>query len=192
MAQIVSAKISQDSINLPIDAEGKLTYQGVVKVDSTMKKAELYRKAREWFVNMSADSKQVLQLDDKAEGQLIGKGSRKYSIQMRGAYGIAFYESIPNKFTVKIESKDGKYRYKIYDISGESPAFSSLISTFLINYETDYKFYLTKVLPTLNTPYKKQYYKRNEQRLSGLDVEMKEIISSLEKAMRSPLSKDDF
>lgn len=91
---------------LPIDKNtGLFSYQEVV--DQTGSQAELYARAREWFVNTYKDANKVIQLDDPKSGQLIGKG--KFTV----------YLSMNNRFvqhTVTIEVKENKYRYTITNL----------------------------------------------------------------------------
>jgi hypothetical protein len=66
--------ISFNSIaQLPIDpTTQKFTYSGVIDVDGD--KNELYMRARAWFVTMYKDADEVIQLEDKEAGKIIGKG----------------------------------------------------------------------------------------------------------------------
>lgn len=65
---------SQNTPNLPIDNETKLiTYSEVIILDSTVNKSELYSRAREWFAKAFKSSKNVIQMDDKENGKIIGK-----------------------------------------------------------------------------------------------------------------------
>lgn len=175
-------KVKLDSVKIPVDADGHIVYEEVVKVDPTMKQLDLYKKSREWFVNTFVSSKAVIQLDDKAEGQIIGKGNADYS----ALFTNMVEETITCKFTVKIESKDGRYRYKIYDLTG-----SYDLPEKVVYYDNDYKSYLTGITPKINFT-NRRYYKQNYGRLVGIDKQMKEIIASLEKAMRAPSSSGDF
>jgi hypothetical protein len=76
---------------------GEIVYMSVVNVDST-KSNELYVRANEWFVNTFKSAKDVIQLNDKEAGKIIGKG-----FFSTGLFTI--------HFTIEIQTKDGKYKY---------------------------------------------------------------------------------
>lgn len=88
---------------LPKDeTTGLFTYQEVIDQPGTPE--ELYTRAREWFVHAYKDANKVIQLDDKANSTIIGKG--KYMV----------YLSMNNRFiqhTITIEAKENRYRYTI-------------------------------------------------------------------------------
>ena len=92
---------------LPLQ-DGKVNYVGVVNVDSTSKD-ELYNRAKRWFVDKYNSGKDVIQLDDKENGEVIGKGF--FSEIWRVNW--AFSQSINVWNTVKIQVKDNKFRYEI-------------------------------------------------------------------------------
>lgn len=101
-------KNKESKIFLPIDSITNLiTYQEVVKVEG-ITKDELYIRAREWFAKTFVSAQDVIQMDDKASGKIIGKGSSSgfYSILM----SIIPYSLT---YTVSITAKDGRYRYEI-------------------------------------------------------------------------------
>src|SRR6266496_2496034 len=66
--------LSQE-IRFPVDTvTGEIKFTEVVYVDS-ISKLLLYSRAREWFTKAFKSSKAVLDLDDKENGKLIGKGN---------------------------------------------------------------------------------------------------------------------
>ena len=78
--------------------------------------SQLYSSAKEWFTITFPSGKQVIDLDDSANGKIIGKGnfnvSAKYklpSIEQRILWDV--------DFTLEILVKENKYRYKILDVS---------------------------------------------------------------------------
>ncbi|GAB4199695.1 MAG: DUF4468 domain-containing protein [Bacteroidia bacterium] len=88
-----------------------LAYTEVVQVDSVSKN-ELYNRAKVWFATTYNSVNDVLQIDNKEEGMLIGKAIMKYepnvftgSEQTKGNI----------KYTIKIFVKDGRYKYEITD-----------------------------------------------------------------------------
>lgn len=98
----------------PTNEAGKIIFTDVVKTDNATQK-QLYLSAKSWFANIFKSSQDVLQIDSKEDGILLGKGFADISIPV-------FLTDAINKlwFTIKIELKEGKYRYSIYDISREA------------------------------------------------------------------------
>lgn len=95
-------------INLPFDSITKeITYSEIVKVDSATKE-ELFYRARTWFVKTYADAKNVIQIQDKESGEIVGKGSSK----------IPFMISyILLNHAIYIYAKDGRYKYIITELT---------------------------------------------------------------------------
>ena len=85
--------------------EGKAHYE---RIDSALafNKNQLYANGKLWFVNAFKDSKEVIQLDNKDEGELIGKGNFTFNI------GVAPYRCA---FTAAVSVRDSKYRARFYD-----------------------------------------------------------------------------
>lgn len=96
------------SQDLPLK-EGKVFYETVDSAAGA--KTELYQKAKLWFANAFKDSKNVIQVDDKDNGQLVGKGNVFAPVKVMG---------MPNGnycfFTMKIDVKDSKYRIQFYNL----------------------------------------------------------------------------
>jgi hypothetical protein len=95
---------------LPKDENGNLNYNEVIQVDS-IKKDELYLRSKQFFVDVFKSAKDVIQMDDKEAGVVVGKGFNDIYIKVMG---IA--TSIQMWYTIKIQSKEGRYKYEIYDI----------------------------------------------------------------------------
>lgn len=77
-------------------------------IDSSVKGTtqQLQVKAKMWMANAFKDSKEVIQLDDKDAGEVLGKGNF-----LLGAWGARC------RFTIKISTRDNKYRCQVYDMS---------------------------------------------------------------------------
>ncbi len=113
---IPSGIFAQGFTSAPVDTTtGKINFTEVVKEDS-LNQEQLYSNAKEWFAKTFNSANDVLQMDDKSSGKLIGKGLSMITIPM----GIT---NVPEKmwFTVIIEVKNGRYRYSFTDITFESP-----------------------------------------------------------------------
>lgn len=105
---ILTAFSLNAQVDLPIDSStNKITYSGVVNIDSTSKN-DLYAKAKEWVALAFKSANDVIQLDDAPNGKLIAKG---ITVIKSGKYPAGNIN-----FTLKIETKDNKYRYEITDL----------------------------------------------------------------------------
>lgn len=106
---VISAQV------LPKNEHGKVEYTEVVKVDSTSK-SSLYSSAQLWFVETFKDANEVIQLQDKENGELIGKGlfyipSNRFGYTTIGL-GIV-------RFQVQITVKEGRYKYSFTNFNHE-------------------------------------------------------------------------
>ena len=111
-------KLTADQLQVMVDTiptkEGKILYDRIVYVDSSKKQAALYNDIRKWFVENFNSGKAVIQVDDIANGTLIGKGSYKYFI----VNGMNTHEGY-TYFIVNVIVKDGKFRYQVYQFEAE-------------------------------------------------------------------------
>ena len=92
--------------------DGKIYYTEVVTVDSTLSASDLYINAKRWMVSEFKSSKDVIQTDNKDLNIIIGKGFFEKG-------HTSAIQNPKNWFVIKLEFKDGKYRYSIYDIKYE-------------------------------------------------------------------------
>lgn len=94
---------------LPKDENGKLNFNEVVTMDS-VPKDELFLRARQFFAEIFKNKNDIL-MEDKEAGIIIVKGSTDIY------YGPAIAVVKEHmRFTLKIQVKDGHYKYEIYDI----------------------------------------------------------------------------
>lgn len=88
-------------------------------VDSQFSKSQLYSNARKWVLSTYADYKSVIQNESPEEGQIALKGREDLKTKKMDEANAGFtYETIT--YTIVIDCKDKKYRYKISDIRIES------------------------------------------------------------------------
>ncbi len=80
--------------------EEDLQYQKVH--DVSLSQTEIFDKAQEWLAVTFVDSKEVVEVANRETGTIIGKGRVQIS-----PTGIV---AIPVRFTIKIDTKDGRYR----------------------------------------------------------------------------------
>jgi hypothetical protein len=103
-AQVTKAPDSVHS--LPTDsASGKIFYEAVVPLPG-VPQAELYRRARAWFVSNFPDYKRVMSVEDQAGGELAGT----YCTML---------QKLTNSYevwrTLRVYVKEGRYRYELTD-----------------------------------------------------------------------------
>ena len=99
---LIAQELPKDSVT------GKYTFQGIVKVDSVSKN-ELYSRAREWISKSFVSANNVIQMDDKELGKIIGKGkTQNYYFGIGSDMGSIL-------FTISIQVKDNKFKYTITD-----------------------------------------------------------------------------
>ena len=91
---------------LPIDNSiNKITYSEVVYVDSLANKEQLFSRAREWFAKAYKSSTNVIQMEDKESGKIVGKALMKV---YHKALGLTYPSGYIN-YTISIYLKDGRY-----------------------------------------------------------------------------------
>lgn len=86
--------------------DGKAFYE-VIDSAAMGSKQEIYHKARTWMAEAFKDAKEVIQLDDKENGELIGKGNFAWSTT---------FTPYRCRFTIKISARENKYRVQVYDM----------------------------------------------------------------------------
>lgn len=102
----------KETLNLPIDSStSKITYSEVVFVDSLANKQELFSRAREWFAKAYKSSTNVIQMEDKESGKIVGKALLSVNLTSLGMQQNGGYIN----YTITIYVKDGKYKYEITD-----------------------------------------------------------------------------
>lgn len=103
--------VSLYSQSFPINEQGEIEFTEVV--EANIPKEKLYSNAKEWVAKTFGDYKAVIQFEDDKELKLIVKGISKINHMGGDAYS-AIQEKI--SYTLTVECKEGKYRYKLNDI----------------------------------------------------------------------------
>jgi len=91
--------------------DGKVKYTEVVPVENNTS-GQLYGKAKLWFASAFKSAQDVIQLDDKENGIVLGQG-----IVVQDEAKALTHVRKTWHFTIKIQVKDGRYRAEIYDIT---------------------------------------------------------------------------
>ena len=117
---LISVSVKAQNNNLQQDTipviNGDYQFQDVVNVNPTLKKEQLYRNAKIYFMDVFVGAKDAFQYDDKEEGRIIGKGMISVNDYKSTFPGVAALKWDVN-YNVEIICKDGKYRYRLYDIA---------------------------------------------------------------------------
>ena len=85
--------------------------QKVHEIDLT--KNEIYDISLEWMARTFFDNKEVIEIKDKENGKIIGKGITTF----KGKIGW-FSANMPCRFTLIVEAKDNKYRTTYNNLVG--------------------------------------------------------------------------
>ena len=96
---------------IPYNSKEKVSYTEVVQVPDATRE-QLYLRAKAWFSNAFKDSKEVIQMDDRESGTIMGKGNK--TIWLETAFVPV---EVTLHFTVKVFCKEGRYKYEITDMS---------------------------------------------------------------------------
>lgn len=109
---------SQNTNSLPQNENGKVHFAKVIE-SNNLNQEQTHRKAKLFFINNFNSGKDVIQLDDKDNGVIIGKGNTTINIKS-AKYNLP----VSMSFTIKIESKDNRCKVDISNIiyNNESPA----------------------------------------------------------------------
>ncbi len=160
---------------LPQNENGKLIFTEVVQADS-QNSNQLYISSKKYFVDVFKSANDVIQLDDKESCLVIGKGfTETYSMML----GIA--EPIYMWYTIKIQCKDGRYKYDIYDIYFESPNGYCLPDGYAKSQTAESIFN------------KDSYYKKPDKPLKKAEsfkVQMLEKIENIKTTLKESMEKD--
>ena len=168
---------------LPTDSvTQKITYQGVVQVPGASQ-LELYSRAREWFAATFGSSKVVLEMDDRESGKLIGRAYAQF--EFSGGFGPTLPWAMWR--TIKVEMKEGRYRYTITNFmlgnSITSPDVSpptKSIETWFAGFENSRK------------PLGKMSAKMQASVIEGIRLTGEQEVLSLHSLMTKPVAKSSW
>jgi hypothetical protein len=110
-ACILSVIVLASCASAPIAPIEDRSLQKVHEIDLT--KNEIYDTSLEWMARTFFDAKEVIELKDKDNGRIVGKGITIF----KGKIGW-FSSNIPCRFTMVIEVKDNKYRATYNNLVG--------------------------------------------------------------------------
>ena len=108
---IAAAKPLKEVVRDPLT--GEIVYSEVIQAPGASQ-AELYLRAKLWFVDAFKSARAVVQADEREAGLIQGRG-------WRSIYTAAAGFTMQSKlwYTVKLALKDGRYKYDISDFQVE-------------------------------------------------------------------------
>jgi hypothetical protein len=110
---------------LPKNCNGELCYSEVVQVDR-IQKIQFYLNSKRFFVESFKSLDDVIQKDDADSVIVIGKGFNYIPIiSSRDIFAEKMW------YTIKIQSKEGRYKYEIYNISITKSGYGNYKSSIL-------------------------------------------------------------
>lgn len=158
--------IIANSQELPIDEEsGRVSYEAILDMEGT--KSELYYRSVDWFSVFYKNPKGVIKEKDLGKGKITAK--HKFMLQIKDDKGV-------NKdvgfiiYSLKIWTKDDKYRYKITDIHLQYTVYYGIEEWMKPDHEDA---------------------ANNNKKLSNIDSYIQEIIASLAIEMQPKKPKKD-
>jgi hypothetical protein len=99
-----------ENLYLPRDESGNVVYSDIVDVPG-ISGDELYTNARIWFLDNFKSSKDVIQYQERESGIIAGNGI--INIQ---DMALGFLVETPISFSIRVETKDEKFRYHISNL----------------------------------------------------------------------------
>jgi len=169
---------TENPVIFPRNDEGKVLFTDVVQVDSTLDKSTLYGNAKLFFANTFKSAQDVIQVDDKENGRIVGKGFSEITLVALYPYQAKMY------YTISVSCKDGRYKYEIYDIYYQNYPSAEYPNP----YKTDAEFVFSE----------KQYYngkgkarKVNERHKKETEEKINILIENLKKEMQSGVTNND-
>lgn len=118
------SKAKSQNIIFP-EKDGKVYYSEVIQVDTSLKKNDLFNTVRKWFAEAYKSANDVIQLQDRETGEIVGKGIVKavYKIPLNPSVDVSVYH------TINISVKDGRFRYVITDLRARYYSSGTQIGT---------------------------------------------------------------
>ena len=167
--------------------DGNYEYMEVVTLDTSWKKDDLYKNAKLFFTDEFRSAKDVLQYDDRNEGKIVGKGVTKI-LGGQGVFLNYFTDTRYVNFTLEVFCKDGRYRYRIYNIYSDgittASGGSSGTSTNTVNGQSvDAQYEMTKKGITK---------KMDRQLFVDMVHSIESIIADLKADMSKRVASNDF
>lgn len=172
ISNISLAQSDTSGLNL-LNKDGHIVFETIVEVNGKSR-VDLYKNAKQWFVNYFKSSKDVIQSEDKEEGQIIGKGL--INLTVKAGFGMTV--NYHDKLSIQVDCKDNKYRFRVYNMIIYPPNMQEIYAHNLEDFQD-------KLLGTYKMPGTKGQIRSI---IESNSKEVKLMIASFDKAM---LSKSD-
>ena len=157
----------QDSVSFPIDDDTKMiTYQEVVQAEGAAN--ELFFRAVTWMNDYWDNPRGIIEKQDRMNGVLIARP--RFDIKKEKQEGLKI-QSGRMAYILKMEFKDGRYRYTISDIK--------LLKTS--------PFLLERWI----NPESRYYDQRDPEKMRIIAIEIQQVIDSMKKGMQKEEEKSD-
>ena len=104
---MISAQLSE---KFPKDDNGNVVHTKIVTLENKSKD-QLYILAKMYFAETFKSANDVIQLDDKENGVILGKGITNFMVKS-GKYNF----NCKMSFTMKVSIKDNKCKLEVYNI----------------------------------------------------------------------------
>jgi hypothetical protein len=182
LAQKDSSSV-RSKVALPLK-DSIITYEGIVTLDNTYSSKLLYKATKKWFVTSFKSAKAVIQSDDPTNGLVLAKGIVIIPVS---AYVIGAVAP-ECEFTIQIDIKDGRYRYRFFNIQASGEFLNSSVKADMSN--TYSKYLHNEYKPHGLLGINKMYAKFNES-FAALDLQLSNLVNFLKLTMADS-KKDDF
>ena len=93
------------------DENGNVLMQEVITADGKTTN-DLYNAAKLWFGDAYNSSQDVLQVDNKEEGLIMGKAFKEITVPL----ALGSVQEARLWYSIKLDIKEGKYRLSLYDL----------------------------------------------------------------------------
>jgi hypothetical protein len=158
-----------------INAQEVLTFTDVVQ-EENVSSDNLYNRAKLWFASAYKSSNDVLQVENKQEGMLIGKGAISYN----STFLSGMNTTVGNvNYLIKIFVKDGRYKYEVTDFIHHGASASFGLLTTDENYPRNTKKMALKWENRVWNDIKNQ-----------VNLEVSSLIPSIKEGMRKPIASE--
>jgi hypothetical protein len=171
-------------VELPL-IDSNIVFEEIIPADN-IGKGSLFDNIKLWFANSFQSSNDVIQSSDKESGYIIGKGTQILTPSIAGS--PIYYL----KFSIRVDIKDNKFRFRLYDFLVYSPPWKNS-GEYSVSLSVLYKFYRSGEKAKqyqLLMESKAAFLSRVESYCLKTEATAKELISSIKKASKE--KKDDW
>jgi len=161
-----------------------IVYEDVIKLDTSYKKEILFKSTKTWFINNSQSLNTLISYEDHPSGKIIGNAIIHIPVSLY----ILGYLGKKCTFSIQLDIKDGKYKYKIYDFieSIEYP-HDKIVK---IDVSDRYLKYLRGDYKAVGFVGKKRLSSDFDESFKNMDDQIRQLINSINVALKSGKPED--